>query len=281
MHFIGDIPSVCADRQKMAQEAIQSFTAELQRAAGGLGAAERELSDVMAEVNFQEGDLAELFRANGASEKLWLVKKGALRASWNGQLAFLYEVGDLLPVAGIGSDGIFRFEADTEVELINLSFSDLFKFLSKNSELLGLYLRATGLEREFHLSAIQALSMGALPPEIETISIEAHKSIISEGDVSTDVYHMVEGSANVVCQGMQVGTVGADQIFGALAALTGFPRTASVITKEPCLVMKIPQEQFLELVRSRPATVVALVTDMAMALATTNKRVVEMAKLKG
>lgn len=98
--------------------------------------------------------------------------------------------------------------------------------------------------------------------------------IVEEGTSGDDVYSLVSGHADVVFQNVKVGEVKTDEIFGALAALTGIPRTASVIATKESLVLSLKKDQFLELMKYRPSTVFKMVQTMARAVCDLNARVV-------
>ena len=69
-------------------------------------------------------------------------------------------------------------------------------------------------------------------------------------------------------------TVGEGEIFGAMAALTNADRSATVRAKTNCSVVKVPKEQFTELIKSNPATIHSLLVDMANSIVNLNEQLV-------
>ncbi len=99
--------------------------------------------------------------------------------------------------------------------------------------------------------------------------------IIKQGTSGDEVYTLLNGHANVIVDGIIVGEVLADEIFGALAALTDMPRTASVVASQNCSVLSIEKDKFIELIQNRPLTVLKMVQDMARTIVDLNKKVVD------
>ena len=64
------------------------------------------------------------------------------------------------------------------------------------------------------------------------------------------------------------------EIFGAMAALTHADRSATVRAKTTCSVVKVPKEQFTELIKSNPATIHGLLIDMANSIVNLNEQLV-------
>jgi CRP-like cAMP-binding protein len=110
------------------------------------------------------------------------------------------------------------------------------------------------------------------PPEVRYF--EAGETMIQQGGTNDEVYTLIEGSAEALVDGVKVGDIKSDEIFGAIAAIAGVPRTASVVATSRCMAISLPKGDFLHLLKSRPSTVLRLIQDMARALASANDRVV-------
>lgn len=116
----------------------------------------------------------------------------------------------------------------------------------------------------------------AQPPQ--AVHLAPGEVLVSQGERSDDVYTLVEGALDVMYDGVKVGEVQRDEIFGAIAALAGAPRSASVVAAERSLVFRLPAGGFLQLMQSKPTTVFHLVKDMARALVDANEKVVGLTK---
>jgi CRP-like cAMP-binding protein len=77
-----------------------------------------------------------------------------------------------------------------------------------------------------------------------------------------------------------VGEIHEHEIFGAMAALTQSSRTATVVANTDCMLMVVPGDQFIELVKSQPRTCLALFENMAHKILALNQRLVDVHQLK-
>jgi len=85
---------------------------------------------------------------------------------------------------------------------------------------------------------------------------------------------LIEGHADVLVDGKKVGEVLSDEIFEAMAAFSDTARNVTVRATKSCVVLSLPAQQFIGLMSSRPATVLKLINDMARALVTANKTLI-------
>lgn len=103
---------------------------------------------------------------------------------------------------------------------------------------------------------------------------EPGEVIITQGERAQYVFHMTAGLADVLVNDMPVGIISPGEIFGAMAALTHADRSATVRARSRCNVVKVPNSQFTDLIKSNPATIHALLTDMANAIVSLNEQLV-------
>jgi CRP/FNR family cyclic AMP-dependent transcriptional regulator len=103
--------------------------------------------------------------------------------------------------------------------------------------------------------------------------------LVKEGTQSSDVYLLSEGSAEVWKEGVKIGAIGTNEIFGVIGALTSAPRTASVICgSDTAFAMIITREQFQGLIREKPELVEKLLVDLCRNIENLNCRYVELSK---
>ncbi len=201
--------------------------------------------------------------------------------SWNRdeELCFVVEQGDVIGIEEMLGLKVGRYASEFAVRCDRYSFADIKKVISDSAQALSLWnsflgARCTMLSTEL----LQALR-GEKPfvPEIRSFAIG--ETVIKQGTVGREVYTLLNGHAEVVVDGVKVGEILCDEIFGALAALTDMSRTASVITTQDSTVLSIEREKFLELIEHRPLTVLKMVQDMARTIVDLNKKVVEKSQL--
>ena len=108
------------------------------------------------------------------------------------------------------------------------------------------------------------------------MSIEVNGKVLDtdeEGYIS-NLSEWEPGVAEVMVDEVSVGQIGEGEIFGAMAALTHADRSATVRAKTHCSVVKVPKEQFTELIKSNPATIHSLLIDMANSIVNLNAQLV-------
>lgn len=100
-------------------------------------------------------------------------------------------------------------------------------------------------------------------PSAGFLHFQAGDTIINQGDVADRVYTLLEGAADAVCDGVKVGEIHANEIFGALAVFTRQTRIASVIATSDCTVLAVRKEEFIALIEHQPQICLGLIEEMA------------------
>jgi CRP/FNR family cyclic AMP-dependent transcriptional regulator len=107
------------------------------------------------------------------------------------------------------------------------------------------------------------------------------ETIINQGDEADLVYTLIEGSADAVCDGIKVGEIHQNEIFGALAVFTRQPRIASVVASSDCTVMTVGKEDFIRLIYEQPQLSVGLIEEMAAKINHLNNQLLSLKKISG
>lgn len=95
------------------------------------------------------------------------------------------------------------------------------------------------------------------------LHFQSGETIIRQGDNADRVYTLLEGSADALCDGVKVGEVKTNEIFGALAVFTRQPRMASVVATSDCTLLAVPKEEFIDLIEHQPQICLSLIEEMA------------------
>jgi CRP/FNR family transcriptional regulator, cyclic AMP receptor protein len=104
------------------------------------------------------------------------------------------------------------------------------------------------------------------------------ETIINQGDEADLVYTLIEGSADALCDGIKVGEIHQNEIFGALAVFTRQPRIASVVASSDCTVMTVGKEDFIRLIYEQPQLSVGLIEEMAAKINHLNNQLLALKK---
>lgn len=85
------------------------------------------------------------------------------------------------------------------------------------------------------------------------LSVEAKTTIIREGDASSHLFVITDGSVIVRREGADVASLGPGAHFGEMALLNQKPRSATVIAEKPTTLLKLAREDFHALMGHEPA----------------------------
>lgn len=82
---------------------------------------------------------------------------------------------------------------------------------------------------------------------------EAGDVLFGEGSTGGDVFVVLHGKADVRRGGDSVAVVGFGEWFGDVAAVDRTPRAATVVALEPMRLLRVPHDDFTELVARIPS----------------------------
>ena len=209
---------------------------------------------------------------------LYLLKEGHVNYLKNGQTIYIYDEGDLIGLEKINGGEYSAYVADADVLLDEFSVDIFYEEIKKSPVKFELWNRYLSLQINVHGLLISALMKAEVEYRPRVKSFGRGDVIIEEGSKGTEVYTMLSGVAEVFVDHVMVGEIHTDEIFGAIAALTGLPRTATIKAVTPCTVVVIDKESFNHLIETRPNTIFKLAEDMTRVIVSTNEKLVNMTK---
>lgn len=183
-----------------------------------------------------------------------------------------YEAGDLLGLTGGYALPDLRYVAQQPSTLNLYPVGDVLRHLHLSKQ------RAAQWTAYLltHISLLQQALSSDAPASPATgsgfLQFAPGEVMIREGELAGEVYHVVQGHADVYRGDTKVGEVLPGELFGAMAMLCGTPRTATVIARDDVLVAAVPQEDFQSLISRHPETAVTLMENMARAINDLNDR---------
>ena len=216
----------------------------------------------------------DLLRDSACNGLIFQIKEGCFTFKLREKALFVYEQGDILG---------FEFEYPEESAVVSSEFAvvvDAYK-LEDFTLACGQDVQKGKLLRQYYQAQLHFLTnlIGDLMKSEVPLSPEFHRynhgeTIINQNDTGSEVYTLVEGKAEAFVDGVKVGTINRDEIFGMISAITGTPRTASVLAAGSCLALSVPNHKFLELIKNKPLTVLKLLEDMSKVIVELNKKIV-------
>jgi uncharacterized membrane protein len=114
------------------------------------------------------------------------------------------------------------------------------------------------------LSRLDDAELHRLEPLIQYRSIGANQPVIWVGEPGTELFLIQSGKVAVAAPdetGKEVvlASLGAGDFFGDLALLDGGPRSASVRTLEPCDMLVLGRDDFLQFLRQNPEAAIDVI----------------------
>ena len=95
------------------------------------------------------------------------------------------------------------------------------------------------------------------------VQVEAGKVLVREGDPGHECFVILDGSATVTRKGVDIATLGAGDVVGELAPLTGGNRTATVTADTAMDVLVIGQRELAGLLDEVPGLAVRVLQNLA------------------
>lgn len=132
------------------------------------------------------------------------------------------------------------------------------------------------LSSSFHRSALAQEIRADFQPAAGFVHFPAGETIIHQGAEAGRVYTLLEGEAEAVRDGVKVGEIHANEIFGALAVFTRQKRIASVLAKSDCTVLAVRKEEFADLAELQPQICLGLIEELSDKIHHLNTQVLSM-----
>ena len=209
--------------------------------------------------------------------KSYLIERGTIAVRYRGRSLYVLEQGDILlpDIAGDSlQDATVSYGSESGATLQGYPGIEFMRRVLSDPEAMKLWTRL--LITQVGLSA--RVTAGAAQAQVKvTPGFQVYQPgdvIIHQGDTADFVFNLSSGLAEVVVDEVTVGTITDGEIFGAMAALTHRPRSATVRAKTECSVVKVPESQFTDMISTNPKTIHALMIDMANAIVNLNEQLV-------
>lgn len=213
----------------------------------------------------------------GLDSKLWILRDGAVSVARGKQQIFVLDEGDLLGFEDHFFARELCYSSEFAIVVDEYLAKDFFETIATTPALFPTW--NSYLAHYSHLvsSIMLALVDDDALAAPKFCSFDPGEIIIEQGTDGSEAYNLVEGHAEVFVDGVKVGEIFQDEIFGAIGALTETPRTATVKASQPCMALELPKDGFASMLKSRPNTVQQMVESMARTIVELNQKIVKQA----
>lgn len=204
------------------------------------------------------------------SEQIGVITSGFLQGCWGDKTIFILQPGDLVLQSRNQAGICLLAEDPTSIDIWDQR--RFYTYIAEHPEALNLWQKALLLQNSVFAHAYAAATKKGIRPTAGFSRYIDGDEILSQGATAENVYTLLKGAATVYVNNVEVGQVNEGEIFGAIAALTGEKRSASVVASASCTVMAVPKEEFIELLYAQPETCVKLIKTMAQQIIDMNNR---------
>lgn len=209
--------------------------------------------------------------------RFYLVESGTISVRYADRTVYLLEEGEILLPDAAGTK-----EEDTAAYYGSEAGASLsaYNALEFMAQVFGKATTTKLWTRMLVTYSAMMLRLTATQTQVDVVTTpgfavyEPGEVIIEQGERAQFVFNMTAGLADVLVNDTPVGIISPGEIFGAMAALTHADRSATVRARSRCSVVKVPNSQFTDLIKSNPATIHALLTDMANSIVSLNEQLV-------
>jgi signal-transduction protein with cAMP-binding, CBS, and nucleotidyltransferase domain len=239
-------------------------------------------SDAITDVAFKSRSLTELFLQNllptgkpieinvsndlfegQPNTRLFLIAEGQVYYRVRGKLVAILEEGDLIGLTRSLNLNEGLFSCIETVQLVPYERDELIAHVNSDFKLQKNWTHYLVCNMAFYQQALAQEIRAEFQPQAGFVHFHKGEVIITQGDVADKVYTLLDGSADAICDGVKVGEVLPNEIFGALAVFTRQTRIASVIATSDCSVLSVRKEEFVDLIDHQPQICLGLIEEMA------------------
>lgn len=206
-------------------------------------------------------DSADIF-AGQPQQQLYALIAGQVQLERKGKPVLVFEPGDLLGLSRSLQLAEGKLIA-RDAQLTPILRDDLMAHVNSSAELQQHWAYYLIGMTTFFREAFATEKRASFQPSTGFMHFAKDDVIIEQGSAANCVYTLLEGSAVAMRDGIKVGDVNAEEIFGAMAVFTRQTRTASVVATSDCTVMAVRKEDFIDLVENQPQVCISLIEEMA------------------
>jgi len=211
-------------------------------------------------------------------DKIFLVTDGMLHLSHNGENIVSFDEGDLIGFAQSFDLPFPVLRADEFVEVQLIDRDAFLRHIYSDKRRQHYWSHYLLCQNSMMMNHVARLTQEQTRPAAGFQNCQPGDVIIKEGDEAEHVYTIISGEADVFADGIKVGEIGVDEVFGAMAVFTGEKRSATVQARTACTIMAVPQADFVHLIEAQPKAAVNLIDNLARRIVAMNQQLIEQQK---
>lgn len=216
-------------------------------------------------------DLDELFDA----DQIFLVNDGMIHVTSHDQILVSFDEGDIVGITRSFGVPFPKLSTDDYVELTPIKRDAFLKHIYASPKRMHIWSHFLICQNAFMSNLLAEQTKALMKPVSGFQGFKAGDIIIQQGDPAELVYTLLDGIADVFVDGVKVGSITKDEIFGVLAVISNSTRTATVQAQTNCTVTAVPQEEFVSLIEAQPKAAMRLIESLAHKITQLNQTIVD------
>jgi CRP/FNR family cyclic AMP-dependent transcriptional regulator len=208
---------------------------------------------------------------------IYLIKNGSIAVEYDETDLFLYEANDILIPHSMEEYGetelYYTVKSDVQIKVYDLQA--VIKLMVNDEALISQWIMINNLIQLQMNQIVAKLTDKEERANPGFNRFKAGSEIITEGDEADYVYSVTDGKAVAIHNGVEVGEIKQDEIFGAIAVLTNQKRTATVLAKTDCSVLMVHKDEFSKMVYSHPHLFMNIINNLADKIKSLNDKMAE------
>lgn len=100
----------------------------------------------------------------------------------------------------------------------------------------------------------------------EPTSVPAGELLTEQGRLATDMFLVIDGTADVIVGDRPVAQIGPGESIGEMAVVDNWPRSAYVVAHTPMTLYRVPAQTFLTMLDEVPTVARALIQELSARL---------------
>lgn len=214
--------------------------------------------------------------ASQPQTQLLLLLEGQVEYHLKGKVVMCFDAGDILGLPRALNLPTGTYTCSSFTKLLPIDRDVLMARVNSELRFQRHWAHYLLCNHSFYEQALAQEMRSEFQPSAGFLHFRASETIIHQGQTADRVYTLLEGNADALRDGVKVGEVNANEIFGALAVFTRQPRMASVVARSDCTVLAVRKEEFIDLIEHQPQVCMGLIEEMATKINQLNSQILSL-----
>lgn len=166
----------------------------------------------------------------------------------------------------------YSFFNSNQIDYLKRNFIDKEKLINRKNNMYSILEKTLILKSVELFREIPGEMLSNIAQISDELSLEAEQHIFMEGDHGDSLYIIIDGEVSVIKEKKEIALLGNGKCIGEMALLDQEPRSADAICVTACILLKIDQIGFYELMANNQIIMKQIIKLLTKRLRETNKK---------